>query len=96
MVKVAEPIWLGLGIALVVLAAFTVAITSRGVHEPHMLYMFALGLGILGIAGIASGAWLARWPKVVAAVVSGVLGSSVVVVLWFYMIYMGSSLDGPR
>ena len=92
MVKVGEPIWLGLGIALVVLAVYTVAIT-RTVHEPLIVLSFGLGLGILGLAAIASGVWLAKWPRLVAAVVSGVLGSSVVVVLWLYMIYMGSSLD---
>ena len=91
MVKAAEPIWVGLGCALVVLAGYTMA-TSPNVHEPLMLQMFGVGLVVLGMAAITTGAWLTRWPRRVAAVVSGVLGSGVLIVLWFYMLYMGSSL----
>ena len=91
----AEPIWLGLGIALVVLAVYSVAI-GPNVHEPLMVYIFGFALGVLGTAAIAIGVWLASWPRLVAAVVSGVIGSSVVVALWFYMIYMGSSLSGSH
>jgi len=94
MVKVAEPIWLGIGIALVAFAAYTLAITPN-VHEPLMLLTFSLGLGILGVAAIASGAFLGRWPRAVAAGVSGVLAIGVLIALGFYVIYVGSSLGHP-
>jgi hypothetical protein len=94
--KVAEPVWLGLGIALVVLAAYSVAVIQGGVHEPLMVETFAVGLGILGLAALATGRWLSSWPKAVAIIVSTALGGSVVAALYFYTLYMGTSLGGPQ
>ena len=96
MVKVAKPIWLGIGIALVVLAAYSVAVIQGGVHEPLMVEIFAVGLGTLGLAALATGRWLSSLPKAVAIIASTALGASVVVALYFYTLYMGTSLGGPH
>jgi hypothetical protein len=93
--KVAEPIWQGMGAALLAMAAYSLAI-SPNVHEPLMLHIFSIALLTLGTAAIANGAWIAQRPSAMAVARSAVLAGCVVVGLYFYILYMSTSLSGPN